>query len=151
MNVKTQFVIGAFCLIAVAFGSCDTFKDEASPEHYSEVSKDIKGDWKLVSVLRNGIDITDRMDFSRFHLFLNEDNTYKFENYLPFIVKKNGTWKVDDPMYPFQLTFKEENGEAEVNTAINFLIANGHRRLVIELSPGCSMNKYVYAFENIAE
>ena len=47
------------------------------------------------------------MDFTRFHIVLNEDNTYKIENYLPFIVKGNGSWSVDDPIYPFHLFLKK--------------------------------------------
>lgn len=67
----------------------------------------------MSAVSRNGIDITDMMDFTRFHIVLNEDNTYEIENYLPFIVKANGSWSVDDPIYPFHLLLKENGTEEE--------------------------------------
>ena len=115
------------------------------------IPKDIDGNWQLVSVLRNGTDITDYMDFKRFHVLLNKDNTYKLNNYLPFIVKNDGTWNVDDPIYPFHLILKEEGSEKEVKTEIGFLTVDGQRRLTITLSPGCYSNKYVYTFEQISE
>lgn len=137
--------------MAVIISSCNSFKDEITPEKYSEVPKDIDGNWQLVSVLRNGTDITDYMDFKRFHVLLNKDNTYKLNNYLPFIVKNDGTWNVDDPIYPFHLILKEEGSEKEVKTEIGFLTVDGQRRLTITLSPGCYSNKYVYTFEQISE
>ncbi len=91
------------------------------------------------------------MDFKRFHVLLNKDNTYKLNNYLPFIVKNDGTWNVDDPIYPFHLILKEEGSEKEVKTEIGFLTVDGQRRLTITLSPGCYSNKYVYTFEQISE
>ena len=100
-----------------------------TPEKYSEVPKDIDGNWQLVSVLRNGTDITDYMDFKRFHVLLNKDNTYKLNNYLPFIVKNDGTWNVDDPIYPFHLILKEEGSEKEVKTEIGFLTVDGNADL----------------------
>ena len=69
------------------------------------------------------------MDFKRFHVLLNKDNTYKLNNYLPFIVKNDGTWNVDDPIYPFHLILKEEGSEKEVKTEIGFLTVDGNADL----------------------
>ncbi|WP_418306587.1 DUF5004 domain-containing protein, partial [Phocaeicola sp.] len=107
MKLNIRFTMGVFFTLAIAVSSCNTFKDEITPENYSEVAKNINANWQLSAVSRNGVDITDMMDFTRFHIVLNEDNTYKIENYLPFIVKGNGSWSVDDPIYPFHLFFKE--------------------------------------------
>ena len=112
MKLNIRFTMGVFFTLAVAVSSCDTFKDEITPESYSEVAKNINANWQLSAVSRNGVDITDMMDFTRFHIVLNEDNTYKIENYLPFIVKGNGSWSVDDPIYPFHLFFKDGNKDA---------------------------------------
>ena len=150
-RLNIRFITGVFFVLAVIISSCNSFKDEITPEKYSEVPKDIDGNWQLVSVLRNGTDITDYMDFKRFHVLLNKDNTYKLNNYLPFIVKNDGTWNVDDPIYPFHLILKEEGSEKEVKTEIGFLTVDGQRRLTITLSPGCYSNKYVYTFEQISE
>ena len=151
MRLNIRFITGVFFVLAVIISSCNSFKDEITPEKYSEVPKDIDGNWQLVSVLRNGTDITDYMDFKRFHVLLNKDNTYKLNNYLPFIVKNDVTWNVDDPIYPFHLILKEEGSEKEVKTEIGFLTVDGQRRHTITLSPGCYSNKYVYTFEQISE
>ena len=114
MKLNIRFTMGVFFTLAIAVSSCNTFKDEITPENYSEVAKNINANWQLSAVSRNGVDITDMMDFTRFHIVLNEDNTYKIENYLPFIVKGNGSWSVDDPIYPFHLFFKENGTEKEI-------------------------------------
>lgn len=151
MKLNMQFAIGVFFALAVTVSSCDTFKDEISAESYSETAKYLDGDWHLSTVFRNGIDITKQMDFSRFHIVLKKDNTYEMKNYLPFIVKNNGTWSVDDPQFPFHLSFKEDGSGKEVKTEIGFLTVDGERRLTIKLSPGCYTNKYVYTFEQAVE
>lgn len=151
MKLNMQFAITMFFALAVTVSSCDTFKDETTPGKYSEVVKQMDGNWQLSTVSRNGIDITKNMDFSRFHLALNKDNTYELKNYLPFIVKDKGMWSVDDPQYPFHLSFKEEGKNEEVTTEIGFLTVDGERRLTIKLSPGCHTNKYIYTFKQVAE
>ena len=150
MKFNTRMVA---LLVAAAFvvGACDTFKDETLPDSYSEVPKDISGSWELHEVTRNGTDITEYMNFSDFHLYLNEDNTYEFENYLPFIVKKAGIWGVDDPLYPFHLSFMEEGSQEAVNTEIQYVTRDGNRQLIITLSPGCHTNTYTYTFQKITE
>lgn len=131
--------------------ACDTFKDEAAPSSYTEVPKQLDGKWQLKTVKRNGTDITETMDFSQFRLILHKDSTYAMENYLPFLVKKNGTWKTDDPTYPFFLTFKEEGSESEAKTEITYPIVDGKRHITLTISPGCVNNSYVYSFEKMDE
>lgn len=151
MKLNMRFTMGVFFILAVAVSSCDTFKDEITPEKYSEAVKSIDANWQLSAVSRNGIDITDMMDFTRFYIVLNKDNTYELKNYLPFIVKGNGSWSVDDPIYPFHISFKEDGTEKEVKTLIGFRTVDGKRQMTITVSPGCPSNKYVYTFKQVTE
>ena len=150
MRLNMQLVIGAFLTLTM-ISSCDTFEDEMTPDSYSETIKHVDGNWRLFTVSRNGIDITKYMDFSRFHIVLNKDNTYEIKNYLPFIVKGNGTWSVDDPQFPFHLIFREDGADETVETEIGFLTVDGERQLTIKLSPGCHNNTYVYTFKQVME
>ena len=150
MRLNMQFVIGAFLTLTM-ISSCDTFRDEITPDSYSETIKHVDGNWRLFTVSRNGIDITEYMDFSRFHIVLNKDNTYYIKNYLPFIVKGNGTWSVDDPQFPFHLIFREDGADKTVETEIGFLTVNGERQLTIKLSPGCHTNTYNNTFKQVME
>ena len=150
MRLNMQLVIGAFLTLTM-ISSCDTFEDEMTPDSYSETIKHVDGNWRLFTVSRNGIDITKYMDFSRFHIVLNKDNTYEIKNYLPFIVKGNGTCSVDDPQFPFHLIFREDGADETVETEIGFLTVDGERQLTIKLSPGCHTNTYVYTFKQVME
>ena len=150
MRLNMQLVIGAFLTLTM-ISSCDTFEHEMTPDSYSETIKHVDGNWRLFTVSRNGIDITKYMDFSRFHIVLNKDNTYEIKNYLPFIVKGNGTWSVDDPQFPFHLIFREDGADETVETEIGFLTVDGERQLTIKLSPGCHTNTYVYTFKQVME
>ena len=151
MRLNMHFVVGSFLALTAMGSSCDTFKDEMTPESYSETIKHVDGNWQLSAVVRNGIDITKYMDFTRFHIVLNKDSTYEIRNYLPFIVENNGTWSVDDPQFPFHLVFREEGKNEEVKTEIGFLTVDGERQLTIKLSPGCHTNTYVYTFKQVIE
>ena len=142
--MKHTFIFALILLAAAIFASCSTFSDDTDPYGAVEGRKDLSGAWKIESVTRNNIDITRAVDFSQFTLHLLADGTYHIDNYLPFVVRQNGTWDIDDPQYPFNLSFKE-NGQAEPMTVeLKYPISNGERRLFITLSPGCSSNKYVY-------
>ena len=74
-----------------------------------------------------------KMDFTNFHLLLNKDNTYVLENYLPFVVRKNGVWKVDDPEYPHFLIFTEDDASYNISSAMKYPIANGKTANFINL------------------
>lgn len=41
MKLNMRFTMGVFFTLAIAVSSCDTFKDEITPENYSEVAKKI--------------------------------------------------------------------------------------------------------------
>ena len=100
---------------------------------------------------RNGNDITEAMDFSQFQIDLKKDGKYTIENYLPFVVRHNGAWKVDDIYYPFRLYFTEDGATEQASTDIVFPITNGERNIVITQSPGCGSNTYTYVFKKISE
>ncbi|MDD3036614.1 DUF5004 domain-containing protein [Bacteroides sp.] len=150
MRLKTQITALLFVLLGLVT-ACNTFKDEITPDSYTEVPKQLDGKWQLKTVSRNGTDITEVMDFSQFRLTMNKDNTYTIENYLPFLVKKNGTWKTDDITYPFFLTFQEEGSTREARTEITYPIVKGKRHITLTISPGCSSNSYIYSFEKVEE
>ena len=130
--------------------ACDTFSDSEKVDKYEEGIKAINGNWQLKTVSRNGIDITNIMDFSQFHLLLNEDGTYKIQNYLPFVVEApEGKWEIDNPQYPFHLKFFEAGTGETVTASMKFPTVNGKRIISISFSPGCYSNTYVYVFEKI--
>lgn len=147
--MKINPLIIALCFFGGTMSSCHTFKDELTPDTYQEAPKQLDGTWQLKTVVRNGTDITENMDFSRFRLILRSDSTYVIENYLPFIVRKAGTWSTDDPTYPFFLTFREEETSEQAQTEITYPIVNGKRRITLTISPGCTSNSYIYSFEKI--
>ena len=134
----------AVAIAALLTASCSTFIDETNPYAAREAMKDLSGSWRLKTVTRNGVNITQQMDFSRFRLNLNPDGTYSIQNYLPFVVSGNGTWAVNDPLHPMLLSFKEENADTGINLDFSYPVVDGSRALSITLSPGCHTNSYVY-------
>lgn len=64
--------------------------------------------WQLTTVSRNGTDITDVMDFSQFKIHLKKDGNYSIENYLPFVVRHDGKWNVDDAYFHFTFTLQRK-------------------------------------------
>lgn len=71
-------------LMGFAATSCDSYKDNETPDKFVEADKDLSGVWSLTKVMRNNVDITSTMDFSKFRLRLNPDGSYSLENRLPF-------------------------------------------------------------------
>jgi hypothetical protein len=97
------------------------------------------------------VDITEAVDFSQFKINFNPDNTYSFENYLPFIVKQQGTWALDDPQYPFKINFRETSKTESTVTDLTYPIVHGKRQIRLSFSPGCQSNKYEYILEHVDE
>ncbi len=147
-RLLTRVVVASLTVLAVA--SCGTFSDETNPYGGKEALKDLSGVWKLKTVTRNGIDITTQMDFSKFTLNLNSDGSYFIDNYLPFIVRENGTWCTDDPACPFMISFKEQTANASIDVELSYPVVNGKRALAITHSPGCYSNTYTYILERIS-
>lgn len=150
--MKNKIIKVTFMLLSIIMlNACDKFSATES-DVFEETHKDLSGVWKLEKVTRNGIEITELMDFSKFSIELKENGNYVIENYLPFVVKNNGKWQVDDPLYPFHLIFEEDGGSSsEVSVEIEYMIVNGKRSLSVDLSPGCFSNVYTYVFNRTAQ
>jgi hypothetical protein len=69
-------------------------------------------------------------------------------NKLPFLVNDDGKFSLDDPQYPFKITFTA-NGATAVSTPFTYPVVNGKRQLSITFSPGCPNNSYVYVLQKV--
>ncbi|UII19557.1 DUF5004 domain-containing protein [Fulvivirga ligni] len=136
-----------FSLLSVSLWACSLNDDTQIAE---EAEKSIDGTWQITAVTRNGQDITAGFDFTTFKIHFNPDYTYTIDNYVPFIVKGEGNWAVDDPLYPFNISF-DETGKETVQTKLNYPVVDGERRLKLVFSPGCSSNVYEYTMKRSAE
>lgn len=134
------------CLLmafALAVNSCKQ-KEMLVPE----APKDISGEWRIVKAVRNGIDITTLTDFTQFRIRFADNLQYSIENPLPFIVRKNGSYSMDDPKYPFRITFNQTGGTA-VSTSFTYPVVKGERHMNFTFSPGCTANVYLYTLEKV--
>jgi hypothetical protein len=111
-----------------------------------ESVKDIAGTWKIVSLTRNGEDMTQRMDLSKFRVIFNANGSYTFQDKMAFVVDDPGTYQLDDPQYPFGLVLTPQNKTA-TKIKFQFPIIKGKRQISLTLSPGCTTNTYQYNFE----
>jgi len=141
-------ILFLFLMLFLVFSSCTKFSDD-SPIEYKESVKELNGSWRIIKASRNGTDITEQFDFSKFKISFNSDKTYLLENYIPFLVKTDGTWSLDDPNYPFNLVFKENGSDVVMVSAFNYPIVNGKRQISLSFSPGCPSNIYTYVLEEV--
>jgi hypothetical protein len=139
---KKNRITWLLVLFAVmAFTSCKV--ERLTP--VAESTKDISGDWTVISATRNGTDLMSAVDFSQFKVSF-KDGKYTLINKLPFLVSNDGTYSFDDPQYPFKISFTA-TGSPAVATAFTYPIVNGIRQLTLTFSPGCPGNIYVYTFK----
>ncbi|GAA3917331.1 DUF5004 domain-containing protein [Chitinophaga oryziterrae] len=124
------------------FSSCRV--EEIAP--LAEAPKNVTGSWKVIKATRNGTDITTAFDFTQFRLKFDSTDNYILINKLPFLVNKNGKYKLDDPAYPFKLTMTPDGGSA-VSTSFNYPTIAGIRQLSLTFIPGCELNSYIYTLE----
>ncbi|MBB4034337.1 hypothetical protein GGR21_000222 [Dysgonomonas hofstadii] len=143
-----KMIIVTLMLVCVS-SSCDDFKDQ-SPTIQGESIKDISGSWKIVKASRNSVDITSSFDFSKFRLNINQDNTYSIDDYLPFLVRDNGTWNTDDAHFPFKLSFQEANAPEPIVSILNYPVSEGKRVIKLTFTPGCHSNSYTYELERVS-
>jgi hypothetical protein len=140
--LKWTFMLFALtCMVC----SCSDFKD-STDYNIEEQDKQLSGSWRISKATRNGLDITRLMDFSQFEITFNEDQTYTIENYLPFLVRENGTWEIDNPKFPSQIAFTENGAAGKVST-FEYVIVGGERQMILTFVPGYKTNSYVYTFE----
>jgi hypothetical protein len=145
--MKTIYMQALAIMMVVSCFSC-TNNDDGP---LTESVKNIDGSWKVVSAARNDLDITDAFDFTQFRIAFNADGTYNFEHYLPFIVKNEGTWGLDDPQYPFKINFKQNSSAETVAADLTYPVVAGKRQIQLTFSPGCQLNRYKYVLERINE
>lgn len=110
----------------------------------AESAKEIAGSWRIVQATRNGTDITAKFDFSEFNVLFNEDGTYRIQQPLPFIVAGDGSFALDDPQYPFRISFRETGSDGTVSSDFEYPIVSGRRNLLLTFSSGCTSNTYRY-------
>lgn len=139
-------IVFLMTILSVMIGSsCKTEKTQI----VTETVKDISGSWKIVKVVRDGTDITmyNGLDFSQFRVNFS-NNTYALVNKLPFIVSQDGTYTLNDPQVPTQITFTPA-GSAAVTTTFDYPITVGVRtiNLTFTANPGCNNNSYVYSLQ----
>ncbi|MBP1652313.1 MAG: hypothetical protein H6Q26_2470 [Bacteroidetes bacterium] len=129
-------------LLCLLLFSCKT--EEISP--VGEAPKNISGSWKILKATRNGTDITNAFDFTQFRVKFDSTGNYTIVNRVPFLVNVNGTYVLDDPAYPFRITFTPQGGSA-VATPFNYITTAGVRQLNLTFVPGCELNVYIYTLE----
>jgi len=142
------------CLFFVAlsliiWASCKT--DKINP--ISEPVKDISGSWKIIKATRNGSDLTALVDsniysFSKFRINFS-GGKYTVTNPLPFIVSQSGTYSLDNPQYPFQITFSATGSTTPASTSFTYPVVGGVRVLTLVFAPGCPQNTYSYSLEKV--
>lgn len=144
MLMRLQKIILPVLVAAITIASCTTKK-----EVLSEPVKDLNALWRIETVTRNTADITPYIDSASFRLMLAPDNTYTLQgNNIPFVVNAAaGTWSVDDPQYPYNISFKPTDSTRSFSASITTPTTKGNRILSIKFSPGCPSNAYVYTFE----
>ena len=130
-------------MFLATFFSCKTEKLEAS----FEPVKDISGSWRLVQVSRNGTDLTSRFDFSTFRINF-QDSSFTLANPVPFLVNTDGTWRFDDPAYPFKISMTGKDGVTQVSSLL-YPVVKGKRNMILTISPGCPANSYQYTLERV--
>jgi len=141
MKLKLFLKVILLLLLAPALFITSCKVEKIAPQ--SESTKDISGSWKVIRATRNGTDITSIIDFSQFRVKFDSQGNYTLVNSLPFLVTANGKYALDDPQYPFKITFTPTGGST-VSTAFNYPIVAGSRQLNMTFSPGCPQNTYVY-------
>jgi len=110
-----------------------------------EPVKALSGSWQIIKATRNGADLTNRFDFSKFRIRFT-DSSYAIDSLVPFIVSKSGKWAFDDPTYPFQLSFTPTDS-GKRSSPLLYPVAAGQRNIIITFSPGCSLNSYQYTLQ----
>nr|WP_321412228.1 DUF5004 domain-containing protein [uncultured Carboxylicivirga sp.] len=146
--LKTRMIIISTLLIFSAI-SCDLFEEDEMI--YTESNKNITGTWQIAEAYRNDVNITDMMDFTKFQIRFNQDETYTMTNYLPFVVKKEGNYSLDDPKYPFHIVFLQSGEGSELKSALSYSVVDAERQIGLTFSPGCGSNSYTYILTKVSE
>ncbi len=111
----------------------------------TEPIKSINGTWRISQALRNGTDLTNSFDFSHFSIKFT-DSTYTIDSLVPFAVEGSGTYRFDNPQYPFKIQFIQQDSSARAFN-LQYPIVNGVRNIILSFSPGCTSNTYQYTLQ----
>ncbi len=141
MKLSVAAVCLAVTLLSIQCAEADDSSQLVEPE------KEISGSWQVVQAFRNEEDITSLMDFSQFQINFQQDGTYTFQNYLPFLINEEGMWALDDPQYPNFISLSGNSGAVSVQSELRLPITDGKRQISLTFSPGCASNSYTYIFE----
>lgn len=136
------FAIIYLLLATLTVISC---KDEVATAIADESVKDVTGTWKVISLTRNGEELAQRVDLSKFRIIFKADGTYALQDKLAFAVSGPGTYKLNDPQYPYSLMLTEQSKTGKT-VKFQFPVVEGKRQLSLTLSPGCTGNTYQYNF-----
>ncbi len=146
--MTTKNLFHSSCSLCVALllllaGSCKQSEILAT-----ESQKDLTGEWRITKAVRNGVDITLYTDFTQFRIRFTDDKKYTLVNPLPFVVMKEGSYALDDPRYPFRLSFSPA-GDTTVTTNLTYPVVSGERNIIFSFSPGCTANTYLYTMQRV--
>ncbi|WP_432711790.1 DUF5004 domain-containing protein [Pedobacter sp.] len=130
-------LLGAMVLL-----SC---KDEMAATITEEPLKDIAGTWRIVTLTRNGEDLSQRIDLSKFKILFDANGNYTMQDKMAFVVSEPGSYKLNDPQYPSGLILSPQ-GKTAQSIKLQFPVIEGKRQLSLTLSPGCAGNTYQYNF-----
>lgn len=144
MNIKQLLPIVFTAFGCVFLYSC---KEEMPDIITEEMVKDITGNWKVTQLTRNGEDLSQRMDLTNFRIDFKGDGTYRIEEQLPFVLVGSGTYRLNDPQYPFSVMMTAEETSEEIAVEFQYPVVKGKRQLSLSFSLGCSGNTYQYNFE----
>lgn len=133
-----------FCLLVtvLALHAC---KEETAATITEEPIKDITGTWRVVSLTRNGEELAQRLDLSKFKINFKSDGTYVLQDKLAFPVTDGGTYKLNDAQYPAGLLLTQQGQQAKA-IKFQFPVVAGKRQLSLTFSQGCAGNTYQYNF-----
>ena len=118
------------------------------PTPAREALKNITGSWGIIHATRNGTDMTNGFDFTKFRIVFT-DSTYAVDSLLPFIVTTKGRWVFDDPQYPFSLIFTPTDSSKSITAPFLFPVTGGVRNIILTFSPGCPSNSYQYTLQKV--
>ena len=116
------------------------------PTPPNETLKYITGSWGIVHATRNGTDMTNGFDFSKFRIVFT-DSTYVVDSLVPFIVTTKGKWVFDDPQYPYSLILTPADSSNSITAPFLFPVTGGVRNIILTFSPGCPSNSYQYTLQ----
>lgn len=125
-------------------------KVESNLKTAPEPAKKFTGTWQIVDATENGTDLMSVFDFTKFRITFT-DSAYVIDSLLPFMVSRNGSWKVDDPQYPFSITLTPADSTNGVQSSLSFPVVGGLRNMILTFSPGCTANTYKYTLQPVTQ